>query len=181
MQMKEVWKTAVEGYYEVSNYGRVRSLDRVVKHPQGPMQLKGRELRLNLANTGYLQVEFRINAIRETWRVHTLVALLFVYNPDPDKFTQVNHINGNKLDNKEYNLEWCTGTENITHAFNLKLIPIKKGIQVHNAVLDEIKVKEIRKLYATGKYFQSDLDKMFEVGAGTVNKIVRNLTWTHIK
>lgn len=180
-QMEEIWRTAVEGYYEVSNYGKVRSLDRIVKHPQGPMQLKGKKMQLSLANTGYLQVEFRVNSIRETWRVHTLVALLFVYNPDPNEFMQVNHIDGNKLNNKAYNLEWCTGTENINHAFALNLIPIKKGIQVHNAVLDEIKVKEIRKLYATGKYFQSDLDKMFKVGAGTVNKIVRNLAWTHVK
>ena len=179
--MNELWKIAIEGYYEVSNYGNVRSLDRYVEHPQGRMRLKGKDMKISMANTGYKQVEFRVNGKRETWRIHNLVALLFVENSNPDLLTQINHIDGDKFNNKANNLEWCTCLENIRHAFSLNLIPRKKGAEMYNAKLNDESVREIRRLYSTGKYTQSALDKLFGVGEGTVNKIVRNLAWKHVK
>ncbi len=178
--MKEYWEIAIPGYYEVSSYGNIRSLDRIVSHPQGPMLLRGKDMKLSLANTGYLQVEFRVNGKRETHRVHRLVAFLFIYNPDLEKFNQVNHIDGNKLNNRADNLEWCDASYNLKHAFQNNLMIAKKGEEKPNAILTAEEVQRIRFLYSTGDYTQHDLDKMFKVGAGTVNKIVRNLAWTHV-
>ena len=115
--MEEIWKDikGYEGLYQVSNLGRVRSLDRYV----GNYLFKGKIMKENLNSRGYLRLHLSMNNKQKEHKIHKLVAEAFIDNPD--KLTEVNHINGIKTDNKVSNLEWCTHKENMLHAFyNLK-------------------------------------------------------------
>ena len=82
-----------EGYYQVSNYGNVKSLDRVIKEKTGKTQtLKGLILKPRINKGGYYYVGLRKNGTRATLAIHQLVAKAFIPNPN-DKRT-VNHIDG---------------------------------------------------------------------------------------
>lgn len=108
------WK-AIEGYaglYEVSDEGLVRSLPRC-----GTVNT-ARHISPVMDKDGYQAVTLR-NKGRHTFKLHRLVAKAFV--PNPNNKPQVNHIDGNKRNNKASNLEWVTNSENILHAKQLGL------------------------------------------------------------
>ena len=115
----EYWKDVVgyEGRYEVSSYGRIRSVDRYVntgiRHSEMRIA-KGKMLKPNLKRNGYLTVDLcKANKIR-TITVHRIVALAFIEKPDGKNV--VNHKNLIKTDNRVENLEWVTSKENSQHA-----------------------------------------------------------------
>lgn len=112
----EEWRDVVgyEGLYEVSNLGNVRSCE----HFTNGHHLMPRVLRQNLSNR-YLYVKLYKNQTKRSLRVHRLVALAFV--PNPDGKPQVNHIDGNRFNNSASNLEWCTSSENMVHAIETGL------------------------------------------------------------
>ena len=118
----EIWKSIknFEGYYEVSNFGRVRSVDRKVnadiKHNDKVIK-HGKILKPNLKKDGYLTVDLCKDSIKKTQRVHRLVAEAFI--PKVDGKEIVNHINCNTSDNRVSNLEWCTNKENTQYASSL--------------------------------------------------------------
>lgn len=74
---------------------------------------------------GYLQVYLCKDGEKQHFRLHKLIANIFI--PNPDNKPQINHINGNKTDNRVYNLEFCTCSENNQHAFKLGLNKARKG------------------------------------------------------
>ena len=97
-------------------------------YPDGRIysNIRHRFLRPNKTRDGYLQVTIHRNdGSSKTSTVHRLVAMLFVMNPDMK--TEVNHIDGNKLNNHYTNLEWCTKSENSKHAVRLGLITPPKN------------------------------------------------------
>lgn len=107
--MIEEWRTVVgyEGLYEVSSYGRVRSLDRYVKSSYGAYRLhKGKVLSPGVRPDGYLVVSLQ----EKMFRVHRLVAGAFI--PNPDGLPAVNHIDEDKTNNRVDNLEWCDSKYN---------------------------------------------------------------------
>lgn len=120
---KEVFRDVLgyEGLYQVSNYGRVKSLERKnifycglrKEHLERPT--KEKILNYNKSNRGYLQVCLTKDGKSKTYTVHRLVAKAFLPNLKNKK--QVNHIDGNKENNSIDNLEWVTSSENNKHAF----------------------------------------------------------------
>lgn len=112
--MQEIYKPikGYEGLYEVSNLGNVKSF----KHKQ-PMILKPKMIK------GYPTVSLCVNGQCKQFGIHRLVAESFITRIT-DK-NEINHIDGNKANNRVDNLEWCTHTENVRHAFRTGLIQRK--------------------------------------------------------
>ena len=112
----ETWRSVV-GYmdlYEVSNLGRVRSLDRTYTLKDGrPQSAKGRIMSQTTTKCGYWSVRLRKPESRYTFRVHRLVAQAFLENPDGLPY--INHKDENKKNNRVDNLEWCTPKYNINY------------------------------------------------------------------
>lgn len=116
--MQEIWKDikGYEGIYQVSNLGKVKSLN----YKRGKHE---KEIKQVLNSRGYLEVGL-FNGKVKTHRVHRLVAQTFI--PNPENKDEVNHIDGNKKNNTVNNLEWNTSKENIHHAWENKLICFSK-------------------------------------------------------
>ena len=114
----EQWKPVAgyEGYYEVSDFGNVRSLDREVSQRNGrAKKLKGRKLSLAIGNGNgnYLSVMLSKDGIHKRPLVHRLVAQAFI--PNPHGCREVNHKDRNTRNNRADNLEWCTRQYNNTY------------------------------------------------------------------
>lgn len=112
MTESEVWKDVAEyeGFYQVSNKGNVRSVER--RDSRG-CRRRGRVLKPGYDGSGYPQVNMYQNGKLKTKKVHRLVADAFI--PNPKGFLEVNHKNENKTNNELSNLEWCTREYNINH------------------------------------------------------------------
>ena len=116
--MNESWKPVMgfEDLYEVSDKGRVRSLDRYVPTKGNALRLcRGRILRAGMRRQGYLQVVLVRDRARKNALVHRLVATAFLPCNDPRRI-HVNHIDHNRSNNEAANLEWVTPSENLRHA-----------------------------------------------------------------
>lgn len=111
---EEIWRDIknYEGRYQVSDQGRVKSLERTFIDKNGRKQIiKERVLRPGISRGGYLRVRLYAYGKSKTLSVHRLVCETFHKNPDNK--SQVNHINEIKTDNRACNLEWSTACENI--------------------------------------------------------------------
>ena len=120
----EIWKSVknYEGLYEVSNLGRVRSLERKFErvHPKyndviQQISYKSNLVKFHLTSQGYCRIGIYKDGVKKNHLVHRLVADAFIDNTENKE--QVNHINGVKCDNSLPNLEWCTNKENRMHSY----------------------------------------------------------------
>jgi len=114
--MEEIWKdvSGYEGLYQVGSSGKIKSL--ITKGLIGKNKTDTTERLMTPAvnDKGYLRISIiNSDSKRKSHRVHRLVAIEFIPNPDSKK--EVNHINGIKTDNRIENLEWCTLSENTKH------------------------------------------------------------------
>lgn len=116
----EVWKPVIgyEGLYEVSNYGRVR---RIFRYGRPYVTL----CKPKITKDGYYESALVKEGKPKFIRTHRLVAKAFCQNPENK--SEVNHIDGNKLNNFSGNLEWCTSSENQVHAYRLGLQKVSGG------------------------------------------------------
>lgn len=120
IMQNEIWKeiSGYEGYFEVSNLGNFRSKDRVIKYKSNGTRLyPGKFLKTETIVEGYQRIVLMKEAIKKRYMCHRLVAQEFV--PNPDNKPYVNHINGNKADNRAENLEWVTQSENELHSHSV--------------------------------------------------------------
>lgn len=122
----ETWKT-IEGHegYEISSYGTVKAKTRQVNYIDGRVGIfKEKIMKPMLTKKGYHKVHLSSNekeGYRSSYQVHRLVASMFI--PNPETKPQVNHKDGNKLNNHVENLEWVTNEENHTHKLENNLYP----------------------------------------------------------
>ena len=182
--VEELWKDVVgyEGLYQCSNIGRVRSLDKVIhtnnQHGVCSKERSGKILKQYKQKTGYYYVKL-YGCRQKTVVVHRIVALSFILNPENK--AEVNHIDGNKLNNKISNLEWSTRSENQKHAFatGLNKPSDKAGEKNAMSKLTKSQVHRIRTLAEIG-YKRSAIADLFDVCCQSIDSIVTRKTWKHI-
>lgn len=116
---EEIWKDIknYEGYYQVSTFGRIRGLDRLIVRSDGRSYLrKGKILTLILNKDGYLNTKLSKDGHTIPVRVHRIVAETFL--PNPDNLPEVNHKDFNRTNNHIENLEWCSHIDNIRYTLS---------------------------------------------------------------
>lgn len=145
MARNEIWKEipGVRGEYKVSSLGRIMAPSGAIRKPYK-------------WESGYLGIGlFMKSGKKKILRIHRLVAQAFI--PNPDNKPQVNHINGDKADNRVENLEWCTPSENSLHCAHV-LGKTKKGERVQ--------------CIETGKIYKSARSAAFDVGLKSCQSII---------
>ena len=124
--MKEIWKPIkdYEGLYEISNFGNVKILARnytrynYLTKRYNIIKVK-EKITQGTINVGYRRICLTKNKVEKNKHIHKLVAEAFI--PNPNNYSYVNHIDGNKQNNYIDNLEWCTLYQNNTHAYKTGL------------------------------------------------------------
>lgn len=157
----EQWKGIYHDYL-ISTEGNVDSLKRKTRRRMSP-QMWGE----------YLRVVFTIGGKRQPRLVHRLVAETFI--PNPENKPEVNHINGDKTDNRVENLEWVTHSENMRHAFNTGLKKSAQGVASPRSKFTEEQVLYIRNNPDGMNTIQ--LSKMFSVSSQTISDIQQDKTY----
>lgn len=177
----EIWDDApgFDGYYLVSSYGNIKSVDRIITDKRGvDKKIKGKIRSQFLKPEGYLNVLFCKNSNYEAFYSHRLVAKLFV--PNPHNYEFVNHKDCDKKNNYYKNLEWIDFQGNMDHASENGLIKPNglKGVQNGKAILTEAQVLEIRGL--EHKDAKSVAEKYGLPTVGSVYGIWNNKIWKHL-
>lgn len=169
--MVEIWKDieGYEGLYQISSFGSVKSFHKDKEN--------GKLKWLNTHRKGYYFVSLSIHGKNTYPKIHRLVALTFINNPEDKE--QVNHIDGDKLNNNVNNLEWMTNQENRDHAVKHRLIA--RGETMHRSNLTETDIKNIRIRYKQEKISQEKLGKIYGVCQQSITNIINYKTWKHVK
>lgn len=186
----EVWKAipGFEGYYEVSSLGRVRSLDRVVRHPKGTRTVRGRIVRQGTIWSGYKKVCLSKSNRPTTMAVHRIVCAAFHGEPPSDKHHAA-HKNGIRDDNRSENLRWATAIQNEadknTHGTSTRgrdTVPSHRrprGERHGCAVLSEEQVRYARVAMQSGVSAYC-VSKMLGITHTSAKDIHKRKTWRHI-
>lgn len=173
---KEVWKDIInyEGLYQVSNLGRVKSLKRIITRYNGyaycEYVLPEKILTVFCDKRGYSMTFLYKNGKRKKCAVHRIVAEAFI--PNPENKPQVNHIDGNKLNNCVDNLEWATNSENQKHAY-------KSGLQKPKFGGENSRARKVECI-ETGEVFNSitEATKKYKIQNANISACCRGVKKT---
>ena len=163
--LEEQWKAIVieksgvvydyTGLYEVSNLGMVKN------------SKTGRILKPRKSNRGYLYVDLSKDGKQERFSIHRLVAYNFIFNDNFNEKTQVNHIDQNKQNNKQDNLEWCSSEYNMRYSHKGKIVSEKTR-------------EKLSKAQKNSQIAQKHLDKLHEDGKRKVLCVEKNIAFDSI-
>lgn len=168
LSTNEIWRPVhgFEGMYEVSNAGRVRSLDRYVSQINNgtlcKRKVKGIILKHHIDEDGYHRVSFRKDGKDYTFGVHRLVAQAFI--PNPHNKPTVNHKNGDKDKNTDDNLEWATVLEQNHHAIETGL---REGTMKEARKASKKKLSRPVQCIETGVIYPSMIEAERQLGLGS--------------
>lgn len=171
----EEWKD-VEGYdglYQVSNFGRVKSF---------VVSKKGR-IRKGVPALGYPQVQLKGHGdgTFETGKIHRLVAIAFI--PNPDNLPEVNHIKGDRGDCRYWMLEWSTASNNMIHAYRVlgkkSNFGDKRGEKNYNTKYKNEDILRIRELASQG-VTPTEIAREYNETTGSICRIIKRKRWKHI-
>lgn len=175
----EIWKEFYVGdlCYFASSLGRIKRGNNIIAWNNGHKicykNLYPKILRGTLTTDGYIRISI---SKRKTFFVHRLIAECFIGNSN----LEVNHKNGNKLDNRIDNLEFCTKLENIHHAIKMGLFDMrkinydrKKRSVITPKRFSKEDVLKIKHLYRIEKIKQKEIAKMYNVHKDTIGRVIR--------
>lgn len=170
-----------EGIYQVSNFGRIKSLKRTfIKRKKGggemPVSMPESIRSKRLTSNGYIKIALWYNGKVKHYLVHRLVAFYFV--PNPNKYKQVLHLDNNPSNARWDNLKWGTQKMNIQQAVTEGRWHI--GSKNNKTKLKESDIPKIRKLVSE-KVPSRVIGEKFNVGHSAILSIKNNKTWSHIK
>lgn len=186
-QQLEIWKPVVgyEKLYEVSNRGRVKSLNRLKTVRVSLSNVSkitrvygGKILKLSNNKLGYKKVTLSKNNVVVTKLVHRLVAEAFLENPKNKKC--VNHLDKNPQNNFVNNLEWCTYKENERHSWKNGKKRVRGDKNSFAKLSDQEAVQIMWLLKNVSGIIQTDLAEVFNVSLQTVNAIKKGRRWSHL-
>lgn len=162
-----------EDRYKISNYGNLISIN---------AKRIGEEMLAGTIYKGYIYFVLQDKGRKFKTPAHRLVARHFVENLVPDKYDTVNHLDGDKLNNRSSNLEWCTRGMNTAHAIRSGLIeaPTGFGEQSRRYKLTEKEVLEIRNKYSFGGVTMKSLAGEYNVTRPAIGFVVNRKVWNHI-
>ena len=169
--IREKFITIYDVEYIVSNDGRVYSTKNVGRGKYH------QELKQHEDEDGYLCVTVGKNGKRRKIKVHRIIAMAFI--PNPNNLPEVDHIDNNKKNNCVSNLQWITGYDNKSKIPFETRSKTHSGILNGRAILTPHEVEEIRELYRSG-LSRSEIAKRFGRGWTTINHIVKGNTWKNI-
>jgi len=175
----EVWKDVpgYEGFYQVSNLGRVKSMARIrIAGRGGAQQLPERLKKPGKTKFGYIVVGlYRNSKCKQCW-MHRLVLEAFI-GPRPHKM-ETRHLDGDKTNNRLENLKWGTIEENWEDKRRHGTAPV--GERNGQAVLTEDAVRKMRIMHKQG-HSRSHIARIFKVGGNTAARALSGETWKGVK
>jgi len=172
----EEWKPVFgfEGYYEISNYGRLKSLQSITQIEFGVLPY--RILKSSPHRDGYPRYTLCKHKKLYYHNAHRLVAIAFI--PNPLNLPVVNHIDNNRLNCWVTNLEWCTYSENNLHAFKTGTKEGKRGEDNHLSILSTDQVQSIDFLLKQNTLNNKEIAAEFDIDPVTICDIKRGKTWS---
>ena len=191
---EEIWKDVegYEGYYKISNLGRLKSLDRWVEFKDGRKYHYNEKIVIgSIGRDGYIDVKLSKNGKCKTVKLHRIVALAFVKNDDKENKTEVNHKDLDRTNAKASNLEWVTHQENIKYSHDLGSYntELKLGIYNGRSKYTVNEVIEMRRLFDEENKTVTEIIKIFYPNAtykerknkfSRIKDIVTRKTYTNI-
>ena len=172
--MEEIWKDieGYEGLYQVSNYGNIKSLSKVVKNAYGVHRTEDKILKPQTKKDGYLQIQLSKNGKQKHYKVHRLVALTYIANPN--NYPCVNHKDENKSNNHVSNLEWCTYEYNTNYGTRNKRASEKLKGKMKNKKLTK---QQLEKRYRKVKCIEDNrvFNSIYEASIYCVGKKTSNI------
>ena len=183
-RIEEEWKDIknYEGLYKISNMGTI------YKYPHSTVYISGEErsyeekiLRPSISDNGYKKVILNKDKIKRNFNLHRLIAEHFI--PNPDNKPEVNHIDGNKLNNNLSNLEWVTTSENALHAVDIGYREIsgytKYKVAQNVRKFNKEEIENIKQLHTDG-VSKAKIAKQFGCHYSTIDNIIKGVTYSNI-
>lgn len=159
----EIW-TKIEGFtrYYISSMGRIWNGERIMVQSTD----KERYLLITLKNKKY----------KKTFRVHRLVGIYFI--PNPDNKPEINHLDYNVQNNECYNIQWSTRKENMEHAAKNGLVGKHNRFGENNGRAKiNLKIAEEIRQFGLKNYNRKNIASIFNVSLSTIDRILTNKTW----